>query len=84
MSERAEIEQACRKLAESKDNRVNHKIIGIISRANGKELRNILYYRFVQGLTWEQTAKRLGYRNGDGVRIIYNRFYDSKGNLKKK
>lgn len=84
MSERAEIEQACRRLTYTKDGKARDEIVQTISRAKGKEIRNILYYRFVQGLTWEQTAKRLGYRNGDGVRITYNRFYDGKGNLKKK
>lgn len=84
MSERAEIEQACRRLTYTKDVKARDEIVQTISRAKGKEIRNILYYRFVQGLTWEQTAKRLGYRNGDSVRITYNRFYDSKGKLKKK
>ena len=84
MSERAEIEQACKRLAYTKDGKARDEIVEIISKAKGKELRNILYYRFVLGATWEQTAKRLGYRNGDSVRITYNRFYDSKGKLKKK
>ena len=74
-----------RRLEATLENRVNRlqksivEIEEFIDTVERSEIRQIIQYRYIQGLSWNATGKRVyGYPCGDRVRMTITRFFAEK------
>ncbi len=52
-----------------------HKVEDYIDGLNNVRMRRILRYRYIDGLSWHDVAKRMGRKyTADGCRMLVNRF----------
>lgn len=53
-----------------------------IQSINDSQLRLIIQFRCIELKSWQEVANKIGYGNGDSVRMAYNRAFDAFGFLK--